>query len=36
LAETNARGVGAACKDVAVATPIIPDTKDWTWVLERP
>jgi DinB superfamily len=28
--------VGGACQDVAVATPITPDTKDWTWVLERP
>jgi DinB family protein len=36
LAETDAPGVDAACQDVAVATPITPDTKDWTWVLERP
>jgi hypothetical protein len=36
LAGTDAPGVGGACQDVAVATPITPDTKDWTWVLERP
>ena len=38
LGRNRRAGVGAACQDVAVATPepITPDTKDWTWVLERP
>jgi hypothetical protein len=38
MAGTHGRGVGAGCQDVAVSSPesITPDTKDWTWVLERP
>jgi hypothetical protein len=37
VAETRGRGVGGACQDVGVPSPepITPDTKDWTWVLER-
>jgi hypothetical protein len=38
VAETRRCGVGGACQDGGVPTPdpITPDTKDWTWVLERP
>jgi DinB family protein len=38
VAETRRCGVGGACQDGRVPTPdpITPDTKDWTWVLERP